>query len=241
MKRRGLKMLSKEEKKFLSGIDINETWSNVEYLSTLDKTSGTEGERIAHEYVRKKLEEYSVKYESIEFDSLISHPKEASLRVVSPADLDVECITHSFSKATPDKGIEAEMIHVPVSPSSLFTGLGDLVDQYKASKVEGKITLMYGVASPAVVWAAQQAGAIAQIHICGGDVLHEMIVTTIWGTPTPESAERIPDITAVSVKHSDGERLMNLAKEGPVRVHLKARTDIRWRRLPFTVAKIDGT
>ncbi len=55
MKRRGLKMLSKEEKKFLSGIDIDETWSHVEYLSTLDKTSGTEGEMKAHEYIRDKL------------------------------------------------------------------------------------------------------------------------------------------------------------------------------------------
>ena len=101
MKIRGLKMLSKEEKKFLSGIDIDETWSHVEYLSTLDKTSGTEGEMKAHVYIRAKLEEYGVGYEAIEFDSLISHPKEASLRVVSPAGLDVECITHSFSKATP--------------------------------------------------------------------------------------------------------------------------------------------
>jgi hypothetical protein len=148
----------------------------------------------------------------------------------------VECITHSFSKATPEEGIEAEMVYVPVSPSSLFTGLGDLVDQYKESNVDGKVTLMYGIASPAVVWAA-----IAQIHICGGDVIHEMIVTTIWGTPTPESAERIPDITAVSVKHSDGEKLIELAKKGPVKIHLKARTDTRWRRIPFTVTEIEGT
>jgi Iap family predicted aminopeptidase len=241
MKYRGLKMLTKEEKKFLSGIDIDETWSHVEHLSTLDKTSGTEGEMKAHEYVREKLEEYGVKYEAIEIDSLISHPKEASLRVVSPETMEVECITHSFSKPTPEEGIEAEMIYVPVSPSSLFTGLGDLVDQYKESDVEGKVTLMYGVASPAVVWAAQQAGAIAQIHVCGGDVLHEMIVTTIWGTPTPESAERIPDITAVSVKHSDGEKLIEIAKKGPVKIHLKARTDTKWRKIPFTVAEIEST
>jgi Iap family predicted aminopeptidase len=241
MKIRGLKVLSKEEKEFLSGIDIDETWSHVEHLSTLDKTSGTKGEMKAHEYIREKLEEYGVEYEAIEFDSLISHPKEASLRVVSPTGVDVECITHSFSKATPEEGIEAEMVYVPVSPSSLFTGLGDLVDQYKESNVDGKVTLMYGIASPAVVWAAQQAGAIAQIHICGGDVIHEMIVTTIWGTPTPESAERIPDITAVSVKHSDGEKLIELAKKGPVKIHLKARTDTRWRRIPFTVTEIEGT
>ncbi|GAJ19449.1 unnamed protein product, partial [marine sediment metagenome] len=147
---------------------------------------------------RVKLGEYGVRYETYEFDSLISHPKEATLKVSSPTPMEVECITHAFSKSTPEEGIEAELVYVPVSPSSLFTCLGDLVDEYRKVGVEGKATLMFGVASPAVVWAAQQAGAVAQVHICGGDVLHEMIVTTVWGTPTPESAERIPDVTAVS-------------------------------------------
>ena len=77
-------MLSKEEKKLLSDISAEEPWSNVEYLSTLDKTSGTEGEWRAHEFVREKLAEYGVPYKEYAFDALISHPKEASLRVVSP-------------------------------------------------------------------------------------------------------------------------------------------------------------
>jgi hypothetical protein len=114
------------------------------------------------------------------------------------------------------------------------------VEEYKKAEVKGKVTLMFGVASPAVVWAAQQAGALAQVHICGGDVLHEMIVTTVWGTPTPESAKRIPDITAVSVKRSDGEKLVEMAKKGPVKINLKARSDTMWRRIPFTVAEIEG-
>jgi N-acetylated-alpha-linked acidic dipeptidase len=234
-------VLNENEEKLLSNLDIGEAWSHVEYLSTLDKTSATQGEREAHEYVRAKLDEYGVHYETYEFDSLISHPKEASLKVTSPTAMEVECITHAFSKSTPEEGFEAELVFVPVSPSSLFTGLGDLVEEYKRSNVEGKVTLMFGVASPAVVWAAQQAGAIAQVHICGGDVLHEMIVTTIWGTPTPEAAERIPEITAVSVKRTDGEKLVELAKEGPVKISLKARSDTRWRSIPFTVAEIEGT
>ena len=233
-------MLTKNEEKLLSELDIDEAWGTVEHLSTLDKTSATQGERDAHEYVRAKLGEYGVRYETYEFDSLISHPKEATLKVSSPTQMEVECITHAFSKSTPEEGIEAELVYVPVSPSSLFTGLGDLVDEYKKVGVEGKATLMFGVASPAVVWAAQQAGAVAQVHICGGDVLHEMIVTTVWGTPTPESAERIPDITAVSVKRTDGERLVEMAKKGPVKIHLRARSDTRWRRITFTVAEIEG-
>jgi N-acetylated-alpha-linked acidic dipeptidase len=65
-------------------------------------------------------------------------------------------------------------------------------------------------------------------------------VTTVWGTPTPESAERIPDVTAVSVKRTDGERLVEMAKKGPIKIHLKARSDTRWRNITFTVAEIEG-
>jgi Iap family predicted aminopeptidase len=233
-------VLNRNEEKLLSDLDMDETWGHVEHLSTLDKTSATKGEREAHEYVRAKLDEYGVPYKTYEIDSLISHPKEASLKVTSPTQMEVECITHAFSKSTPEDGLEAELVFIPVSPSDLHTVLGDLVEEYKKSKVEGKATLMFGVASPAVIWAAQQAGAIAQVHICGRDVLHEMIVTTVWGTPTPESAERIPEITAVSVKRSDGERLVEMAKKGPIKIHLKARSDTRWRRIPFTVAEIEG-
>ncbi len=234
-------MLTDKEKKLLSGIDIDEAWSHVEYLSTLDKTSGTEGERRAHEYVRAKLREYGVPYEAYEFDSLISHPKEASLRVISPQPVEAECITHSFSATTREGGIEGELVHVPTSPSSLFTGVEGLVDEYKKAGVEGKIAIIWGVASPAVVWAAEKAGALAQVHICGGDVLHEMIVTTIWGTPTPGSAERIPGIAAVSVKNSDGQRILGLLERGPVRVNVEARSDTRWRRIPITVAEVEGS
>ena len=234
-------VLTDEEQRFLSDIDIDEAWRHVEHLSTLDKTSGTEGEWRAHEYVREKLREYSVPYEAYEFDSLISHPKEASLKVLSPTSMDVECITHSFSKSTPKEGLNAELVHVPTSPSSLFTGVEGLVEEYRKAGVEGKVSIIWGVASPAVVWAAQQAGAVAQVHICGGDVLHEMIVTTVWGTPTPESSERIPKITAISVKHSEGERLLKLLQRGPVRVSIMARSDTRWRRIPFTVAEVRGS
>ena len=233
-------MLTKPEEEVLSDISIDETWGHVEYLSTLDKTSGTEGEKQAHEYVRGKLQEYGVPFKTYEFDSLISHPKEASLRVISPTTFEVECITHSFSASTPDDGFEADLVFVPVQPGSLFAGVKGLVDEYMKVGVEGRVTLIWGVASPAVMWAAQQAGALGQVHICGGDVPHDMIVTTIWGTPTPESADRIPQIPALSIKKSDGERLLQLLKKGEVRIRLYARADTRWRRIPITVAEIPG-
>ncbi len=232
--------MMKTEDEVLSDISVDEAWGHVEYLSALDKTSGTEGERKAHRYVRAKLQEYGVPFETYEFNSLISHPKEASLRVVSPSTFEMECITHSFSASTPEEGVEADLVFVPVPPGSLFAGISGLVDEYRKVGVEGRVALIWGVASPAVVWAAQQAGAAGQVHISGEDVLHEMIVTTVWGTPTPESVGRIPKIPAISIKRSDGDRLLQLLKKGRVRANLHARTDTRWRRIPITVAEIEG-
>ena len=233
-------MLVKDEKSLLSDIDIGEAWGHVETLSTIDKTSGTEGERMAHEYVREKLRQYGVSYKAYEFDSLISHPKEASLKVISPSVMEIDCITHAFSASTPEEGIQADLVYVLSSPSDLHTQMGSLLEEYRKVGVEGKIAIIWGVASPPVVWAAQQAGALAQVHICGEDVMHEMIVTTVWGTPTPESAARIPRVSAISVKKSDGERLLGLLEKGPVRVSLRTKSETKWRRLPLTVAEISG-
>lgn len=235
-----IEMLTESESEVLREISIDEAWGHVEYLSTLDKTSGTEGERRAHEYVRERLREYGVPFKTYEFESLISHPREASLRVLSPSIMDVECITHSFSGQTPQGGLDADLIHVQVPPGTLHGGLEGLVEEYERAGARGKVAIIWGVASPATAWAAQLSGALAQINISGEDILHEMIVTSVWGTPTPESAERIPRIPVVSVKRTDGELLLRLLKEGCVRVRLTARVDTRWRRIPITVAEIPG-
>jgi len=233
-------MLTKKENELLSDISINEAWRHVLYLSTLNKTSGTEGEQKAHKYVQARLQEYGVPFETYEFDSLISHPKEASLKVVSPVVSDVNCITHAFSASTIAEGIEADLIFVPLPQEKLFGGIEGLVEEYKKAGIEGNVTLVFRLARPAFLWAAQQAGALGQVHVSGEDMLHELIVTTIWGTPTSESAERIPKIPAVSIRKSDGEQLLQLLQKGKVRIRLYARADTNWRRIPLTVAKIDG-
>jgi len=41
-----------------------------------------------------------------------------------------------------------------------------------------------------------------------------MIVTTIWGTPEPDTASRIPRTPCLSVRRADGERIRQLIREG---------------------------
>ena len=233
-------MLAETEGKFLQTIDIERAWAHLEYLATLDKTSGTEGERKAHGYVRGKLEEYGIPYQSYEFDSLISHPKGASLTLVLPEADAIRCITHAFGKSTSEEGIEAELVLIPASQSDLHGGLEEIAKEYRKIGVHGKITLIRGVASPVALWAAEQAGALAQVHVSGEEVLHEMIVTSVWGTPTPESAGRVPQIPSIAVQKSDGNRLLKLLEGGKVRVRIQAQVETKWRKIPFTVAEIKG-
>jgi hypothetical protein len=107
--------------------------------------------------------------------------------------------------------------------------------------VRGKIVL--GTAGgPDGVKRAAEAGAIAYIHMwpSGEDAIHEMIVTSIWGTPTPESIARLPTIPALSIKRADGLRLREMLQGGPITVRIHAQAETGWRTLPLLVADIPG-
>jgi hypothetical protein len=92
---------------------------------------------------------------------------------------------------------------------------------------------------PHKAWALEQAGAAGQIYI-HGDHIHELIVTTIWGTPTPESAHRLPRTPVVSIRGTDGARLKAMLAGGPVRVRLRSETWTGWRTVPIVTGTIAG-
>ena len=68
-----------------------------------------------------------------------------------------------------------------------------------------------------------------------------MIVTTIWGTPEPETAWRIPRTPCLSVRRSDGDRIRQLIREGRGRVRLITRVRTGWAPIPHLTAHLDGT
>lgn len=225
------------EKKILAQVSGKKAWKHVEFLSNIDKTSGTEGEVKAHEYIRQQLSEFNVPFNAYEFSSLISHPLDASLRVLSE-NKNIECRPAAFGAKT--SGIEGELMFVELPSDTLFGGVEEVLRLYKKAGVKGKIPIVWGLAAPTVMWAAQEAGALAQIHISGEEAIHEMIVTTIWGTPTPESAERLPKIPALSIRRSDGEYLLKIIRNGSVKVKLTSNVDTKWRKIPITVANIEA-
>src|SRR5213593_2122227 len=95
------------------------------------------------------------------------------------------------------------------------------------------------LASPGRAWAAQRAGVLGQIHVLM-DHLHNMIVTTIWGTPAPETAWRIPATPCLSILGADGERLRGLLARGPLRVRMTTRVRTGWTPIPHLVGELHG-
>src|SRR5438309_3922477 len=92
---------------------------------------------------------------------------------------------------------------------------------------------------PERAFAAVQAGALGVIFINPPE-LHEMIISTIWGSPTPENVAALPKIVAVSVLQKDGEALRERAGTGDLRVRLRTAVDTRWRKTPLLVADLKG-
>lgn len=226
----------------LDEVSGDEMWKHIEWFSKVDRVAGTPGDREGFQYICDKLKSYGIRPEIYEFESYISIPLKAELRVVSPSSKSIYAITHAFALPTPPEGVEAELVYLKPPEHSENPLLATVKpEEYAQSDLQGKIVLVDGTASPTKVAAAQNAGALAEIHISPEPMPHEMIVTTIWGTPTPDSAPRIPKIHVASVGKQDGEFLKELCSKGQVRTHLKTQVSTEWRKISLPVATIRGT
>jgi len=228
--------------KILNEVSGDEMWKHIEWFSKVDRVGGTPGDHAGFQYICDTLRSYGIRPETYEFDSYISIPLGAELKVTSPEGKKIYAITHAFAVPTSPEGVESELVYVrpPVNAENPLLAAVKPED-YGQSNLKGKIVLVDGTASPTKVAAAESAGAIGELHISPEPMPHEMIVTTVWGTPTLESAKRIPKIHVASVGKQDGEFLKELCSKGSVRVHLKTQVSTEWRKIRIPVATIRGT
>ncbi|MBI4280301.1 MAG: M28 family peptidase, partial [Armatimonadetes bacterium] len=218
---------------------------HLEYLCTLARDSGTPPERQAADYIMEQLRRYGVDARLHEFDAYLSYPLDSTLEVVAPERITLPSRPRAFSASTPDDGIEGEVVFIgevgPEDKGKMIFAKAGQAEEYRGRDVSGKIVLSTG-GGPDGVALAQEHGALALIHMwpSGESNIHEMIVTPVWGTPTPESAGRIPRIPTVSITRGDGERLRAMLDRGSVRLRLRAKTWIGWKRVPLPVGHIPG-
>ena len=197
--------------------------THVRAIGSLERESGSPGEAQAFDYIERALKSWGLEVERREIDAYISLPQAAHLTLADGTV--VPGLTHSFSTSV--EGLEGELVDV---------GDGRPEDLARAA---GKIALIRGLATPGKAWAAQQAGVLGHVHVLM-DHLHNMIVTTIWGTPAPETAGRIPARPCLSILGADGQRLRARLAAGPVRLRMTTRVRTGWMPIPHLVGELPG-
>ncbi len=221
----------------LDQVRLAEMWSLTEVFSKLDRTSSTEGERSAADYLEQRLEALGVSHRRYEIDSYLSVPIAASLGVTAPEAFDVPALVPAFSTSTALGGITGELVYVGPSDPEIVTTRDE---DFAEVDLEGRIALLRGYPSPELIFQAERAGAVGAVCIAPAPRLVNMIVSSVWGHPTPEDAKRLPTIPIVSITETDGKRLESLSRQGAVQVELEAETDTGWKRIPLVIAEVSG-
>jgi len=109
-------------------------------------------------------------------------------------------------------------------------------------QLAGKIVMSEGGGRQNMM-TAHRLGAIAYIHMwpSGEDVLHEGIVSPVWGSPNASTIDSIPDIPVVTITNSDGELIKRrIAEEGKCVLNVKTEVETGWRWLRMPEVRIPG-
>jgi hypothetical protein len=193
------------------------------------RLSGSEEELRAFHYIKEQLEDFGLTTELTFDKAYISIPVSAELKV---GGISFAAITHSMSA-------QAEQL----STLLRFIELKDSDQTDWANQVTGQAVVVHGLANGPTIYRLQQLGAAAVIFINSGAYTHEMIVSSVWGNPTPED-DGYPFIPVLSVNHSDGEQIKSLiAAEERENVEITLTAEVRtdWVNIPTLIAEIKGT
>src|SRR5262249_9780354 len=158
------------------------------------RLSGTEDERKSVDYVANLVRQMGVEPTVSLGYGYISLPLSAEFRA---GGNELRAITHAMSATTPEGG-------VPLAAEDVGNGT---TQDYVAHDVRGKAVVMDGMAMPPRVLTAERAGAAACIFLNRDEHVHEMIVSGIWGSPTPEDKHQLPHLPVVSLGRMDGDAL----------------------------------
>jgi hypothetical protein len=192
------------------------------------RLSGSEEEWRAFLYAKELLEEFGLTTNLYKRKAFISLPVSAEVKIDG---VHYPSITHSMAVPTSDAGISGELVYV---------GTGS-AEECADKDVTGNILLIDGLAIPGAVKSAQEQGARGIVFI-NAEYTHEMIVSTIWGNPTPEKQDQYPTIPVVSVNYADGEKIkQQLQGKTSIPIWFKTEVETGWKDIPTLEAEIKGT
>lgn len=224
------------EGRLLDGVSLKVPWRVVEDFSKLTRLSGSPEERRAFEILMRHLEKWGVPHRLHEPLCFISIPGPAAVKC---NEVTYRAKTPAMSVSTGGDDVTGELVYVRGAGADSAADVFSAGVEFGGARVEGKIVLTEGMASPGKVRDLMTAGALAGIFINPGENIHEGICTTIWGTPDLDAAPRQPSLPVVAVNRPDGAALIRAAEQG-ARAAVATRLDTGWRTIPVLVAEIPG-
>jgi N-acetylated-alpha-linked acidic dipeptidase len=224
------------ERRILSTIDLDGTWSLVERLGTMVREHPRDVD-AAIDVLVERLRSNGIEPTIHEADLYLSLPQSASvvadgrtLRAKAPA-----------ASASHPEGVEAELIYVSANYARAADDVFGSVDASTATRerVRGRIVVSEGYANPANVHRFEAWGALGVIAVNPGEYVHWGTCTTVWGNPGLDDLHRVPRIPAVNVNRPDGEALIALANAGG-RATIVTEMIEGWFRSKLPVVEIRG-
>ena len=210
------------ENRVLEEISGDEIWRHAQTIAQWKRYAGSEDEARAFDYIKTTLLGFGCEVNAYEFDSLVGIPESASLEIIAEKPQHFDAISHGLVPSTPPEGIAGELIYVGRGNRASYEGDVD---------VNGKIVLVEGLGSPYRARLAEDNGALAQIFI-NDEHTHDFAISTVWGTPTPETASLLQKSHGISVKKAVGDHLKGWLDKGPVTIRLRCKSDNGWKKIP---------
>lgn len=227
-------------KTILEELSIDRVMADSRYFAeeTPMRLAGSEMEKKAAAHIKAQFDAAGIPIELHEIDGYVSFPHSARVEVISPVQRTIEARAFAQAKATPPEGLEAEMV---------FVGAGGLAD-YDGLDVKGRITLSelsYSPPRPEKVRIATVNGSVGQVMMNWGLPEHNTVpmgtCKAVWGNPTLDNFERMPSIPAIGISRADGNWLVDLAKQGPVRIRIFCDVDSHWGKIIQPIATLRGS
>lgn len=193
------------------------------------RAAGSPGYEASAAYVYDQLKQagYDVTYDT--FDFTYSETLKDEFAVVSPGARDIEIYAMTFSKATPEGGLDAPLAAVPVDADGTS---GCEPGDFTGGDYTGKVALVQrGGCNFAVKQAnAADAGAVAT-------VIYNNTEGALNGTLGDADAVKVP---TGGITKAEGEALATLLTQGEVTVHVDIQMIVEPRTTRNVIAETKG-
>ena len=226
------------EKEILAALSADNVRAHVEHIcnNIPSRLAGSDNQRRMAEYSAKTLREAGIAVTMHTLPGLVSYPEKAELKVLSPVELTIEANTLGHSTQTPPEGVTGLLLDV-------YTGA---FEEFQGKDPKGAITLSELSYSPARHEKQRIAGLLGAAGCVMMNWGHDTnasvpwgSVKPVWGNPTPDNyGTEMPVLPCIGIARTEGLKLREMAKKGPVRLRFRTKVENGWRPIWITTGEI---